>query len=40
MSKMKKTRADATFDVINVALLLLLLLVLFYPLYFVLIASV
>lgn len=40
MSKMKKTRADAAFDVANAALLLLLLVILFYPLYFVLVASI
>ena len=40
MNKIKRTRADAAFDAVNIALLAILTLILFYPLYFVLIASV
>lgn len=40
MAAIGKTRGDRAFDAVNVALLLLLLLVLIYPLYFTIIASV
>ena len=40
MNKIKRTRADAAFDAVNIALLAILTVILFYPLYFVLIASV
>ena len=40
MNKIKRTRADAAFDALNIALLAILTVILLYPLYFVLIASV
>ena len=40
MKAIKKSRVDSVFDIVNAALLAVLLLILLYPLYFVLIASV
>ena len=40
MAAIRKSRSDRTFDIINVAIMMVVLFIMIYPVYFVIIASV